>query len=392
MGSEAPPAAVLRSWALVGTVGCVVAGILPAFMTGGLAVQISDELEFGEAALGLAVAAYFAAAASTSVVLGRAGEHVGPGRALRWSGWASAASLLGVAVAARSFATLVVFLVLGGVANAAAQPAANLVIAHAMPPGKQGFLFGLKQASVPMSTLLGGLAVPVVALTVGWRWAYVGSAVLTIGASMLVPNTRPLRVRGTAGAVPDAGVPVLVLLTCGLACAAVATGCLAAFSVPSGVESGLSEATAGYLLSLGSAGAVAMYVLAGRRADGRPGRELLVCTGMLAVGAACMVVLAGGVAGLYFLAVPVAFTVGWGWPGLFNLAVVRSSPSAPGAATGITQTGAYAGCVFGPPGFGFLAEHLSYRTAWLSAACASAAAALVVYAGHRALAGRRLPG
>jgi MFS family permease len=376
---------VPRGWALAGTVGCVVAGILPALMTGGLAVRISEELGFGEARLGLAVAAFFLAAALTSAVLGRASELVGPGRALRWAGWASAASLLGVAAAARSFGSLVAFLVLGGVANAAAQPAANLVIVHAMPPGRQGLLFGLKQAAVPMATLLGGLAVPAVALTVGWRWAYAGSAVLALAASLLVPSTAPLRARGSEAAVPEAGVRLLALLTGGLACAAMATGCLAVFAVASGVEAGLSEGTAGYLASIGSAGAVAVFVLAGRRADRRPGRELLACTAMLAFGAAAMTALAGGASGLYFLAVPAAFTIGWGWPGLFNLAVVRSSPSAPGAATGITQTGAYAGSILGPSTFGYLAEHLSYRTAWLSASATSAVAAAVVYACHRAL-------
>lgn len=385
---DAEPAAVLRNWGLVGTVGCVVAGILPSFMTGGLSVQIGEELHFGNAALGLAVAAYFATAAVTSAWLGTLTERVGPGRALRIAGLASAACLLGIAVAARSFAVLVMLLMVGGVANAAAQPAANMVIAHTAAKSRQGFLLGLKQASVPMSTLAAGLAVPVVALTVGWRWAYAATGVLAIGAALLVPQTRRLpadAAKKPAKVLPDARLRALVLLTVGLACAAAATGSLGAFAVKGGVDAGLGEGTAGYLLALGSAGAVVVYLLAGARADRRPGRELHVTAAMLAVCAGALVALAIGKPVAFLLAVPVAFTIGWGWPGLFNLAVVRSSPSAPGAATGITQTGAYGGVVIGPPVFGALAEHWSFSAAFLAAAGCAAVAVVVVLAGHRAL-------
>ena len=48
----------------------------------------------------------------------------------------------------------------------------------------------------------------------------------------------------------------------------------------------------------------------------------------------------------------VAFTLGWGWPGLFNLAVVDLHREAPGAATGISQTGIYVGAAAGPAATG----------------------------------------
>jgi MFS family permease len=387
---EAPRSADLSAWALVGTVGCVAAGILPAFMTGAVAVQISDELHFGEAGLGLAVAAFFAAASLSSAVMGRLSERVAPGLALRCAGAASAACLLGVAVGARSLVSLISILLIGGVANAAMQPAANLVIAHAANENRQGLYLGLKQGAIPLASLASGLAIPAVALTVGWRWAYAGGGALGIAATALVPRNQSLRPRPSssgpeASAPSDAPLGALFLLTVGLGTAAAATGSLSAFVVQSGVDAGLAPGTAGYLLAAGSGGAFVVYLLAGVDADLRPSRELKVCSAMLLVGAAALAVLAIGVPSAFIAAVPFAFAIGWGWPGLFNLAVLRSSPSAPGAATGITQTGAYAGVVFGPLAFGFLAEHGSYGAAWSAGAACSAVSAGVLLLCHRQL-------
>jgi predicted MFS family arabinose efflux permease len=106
---------------------------------------------------------------------------------------------------------------------------------------------------------------------------------------------------------------------------------------------------------------------------------------MIGVGAVSLTALATGSSALFLAVVPIAYTIGWGWPGLFNLAVVRTSPGAPGAATGITQTGAYAGAVLGPPLFGLLAEHRSYASAWTMAGAWLLLGAVTIVAGSRAL-------
>jgi len=58
-------------------VAVATAGVVPAFLTGGLAVQIRAEFGFGEGALGLAVAVFFAVSALASVASGRLVERVG---------------------------------------------------------------------------------------------------------------------------------------------------------------------------------------------------------------------------------------------------------------------------------------------------------------------------
>jgi predicted MFS family arabinose efflux permease len=69
-----------------------------------------------------------------------------------------------------------------------------------------------------------------------------------------------------------------------------------------------------------------------------------------------------------------------------NFAVVRLNPSAPAAATSITQSGVYAGGCIGPLGFGTLVQLTSYSTAWLISGILMGVAAALMYIGTRMLA------
>ncbi len=80
---------------------------------------------------------------------------------------------------------LTVFIVLCAPANGLGQLASNTVLTEWAPEKHRGLLFGAKQASVPLCIMIGGLSVPVVALTLGWRWAFVFGAALVLLA--LVP-------------------------------------------------------------------------------------------------------------------------------------------------------------------------------------------------------------
>ena len=61
-----------------------------------------------------------------------------------------------------------------------------------MPSPYRSLAFGLKQSSVPLATFLSGLAIPFVALTLGWRWAFVLAAALAalLMASLLIFGPR----------------------------------------------------------------------------------------------------------------------------------------------------------------------------------------------------------
>ncbi|MGK2929914.1 MAG: MFS transporter [Acidimicrobiales bacterium] len=367
----------------VAAVASALVGALPVFLTGALAVQIGRDLPFGPSRLGLASGAFFAAAALGSALMGRVAERVGPGRAMRGAALAAAVLMAAISMAP-GFPALVGLLLLAGFVNSLAQVGANLLVAKGIHPLRQGWSLALKQAGVPAGTLLGGLAVPAIGVTVGWRWAYVVGAVGALAAAAAVPigavnpggRDRP----GRTGDVP---LRPLVLLSVAVGFAAAANGTLATFLVSAGVEAGLGESVAGLVLTAGSAAGISMRLLAGARADRRGGRHLPVVSLLLLGGAAGYLLLAPGQVVTHLLGAAVAFGSGWAWPGLFNLAIVRLNPAAPAAATGITQTGVYAGALAGPVLFGLVVESAGYGLAWTLAAASSLIAAAGMVHGRR---------
>lgn len=376
-GENPNPGAVLLA------VAVATAGVVPAFLTGGMAVQIRAEFGFGEGALGLAVAIFFATSALASVVFGRVVERVGSSLGMRLAAAVSAASLLAISVLAGSWWGLIACLVLGGLGNSISHPATHLFLAREVPQSRQGLAFGVKQAAIPMATLLAGLAVPSVATTVGWRWAFAGGAVLALCVALFVPGSGEKGIRhvkeARAGDVPLAP---LVLLALGIGLGSAAANPLGAFTVESAVASGIEVGMAGLLLALGSAAGITVRVLFGHLADKLESGRLRLVAGMLGVGTVGFLLLASGVVPLLVIGVILAFAAGWGWPGLFNFAIVKTNPRAPAAATGITQTGASSGAAAGPLAFGFVVEGSSFGTAWLLYGALALVAAVTILIGR----------
>lgn len=371
-------------------VAVATAGVMPAFLTGGLAVQVREALGFGEAALGLAVALFFAFASLASVVSGWVVERIGSHRSMRLAAAGSATSLLGVALFARSWTLLVGCLVVGGFANAVAHPATHLSLAREIPPNRQGFSFGIKQAAIPTATLLAGLAVPVVALTVGWRWAFVGGAVLALAVAFLVPAETHRGVPGVKEArAGDVRAGPLVLLAVGIGLGSTAATPLGAFVVESAVAAGIEAGRAGLLLALGSAVGITVRVVFGYLADGMSGGRLRLVAGMLGTGAIGFAMLATGASSLLVVGTMLAFGAGWGWPGIFNFAIVKTNPGAPAAATGITQTGASGGAALGPLIFGLVLQATGYTTAWIVCGSIALLSATTILLGRYLLLGDR---
>ena len=370
-------------------IGVVVCGILPVLLTGALAVQMQPDLDFTASGVGLGTAAFFATGAATSVLLGRLVDILGSLRGLRLAALCAAASLLGIGLVADSLVHLVALLGLGGIANAFAHPAANRTLLRNVA-GRQGLVFGMKQAAIPLGSLLGGISVPLIALTVGWRWAFVGAGVLALAMAAGVPrSTHPIsrsRQRpGNGGKEAVRPIRPLVLIAVAAGCGALASNSVAAFLTLSNVNAGLSEAAAGQLLSASSLGGLLVRVGAGWGADRhdvirRFGVPVLLVLGGLGMLALTIPSPAALVAGSLL-----SFAAGWGWPGLFNLMLSRARPDAPAAATGIGLTGVYLGAALGPLGFGALADTYSFGIAWTVAAGTTLLGAAMMWSGTRLL-------
>ncbi|HEX8344959.1 MAG TPA: MFS transporter [Actinoplanes sp.] len=366
--------------ALTTTIACSV----PVFLVGGLAVQISDDLHFSPAGLGLAVSVYFGCSALASVPAGALVERYGPTPVARSAILLAAASLLAIAATARSLTGLIVILALGAAANALGQLASNTTLARHVPARRQGLSFGVKQAAIPVSTLLAGAAVPVVALTLGWRWAFVLAALGAMAALPVVPSDgRHVRRAGrTAG---ERATASLVVLGLAATLASGAANALGTFLVDSAVGRGLHPGSAGLALTLGSAVCVGARVFGGWQADRRPGHQVGVIAGLLALGAGGLALLAVPTTAALAVGVILGFGLGWSWPGLMNFAVVRLHPQAPAAATSITQTGVYAGGCIGPLALGALAAAAGYPTMWTVAAAAMVSASALMLLGSAML-------
>jgi MFS family permease len=385
MSTAAPPGATR---AAIGAVTTTTVSVLPIFLTGALAVQISAELGFDPAGLGLVVALYFAISALASLPCGWLVERFGSGPTSR-VGVAGAAAVMGaVAAFAGSYAGLVVILLCSAWCNVLGQLSSNLTLARYVPASRLGMSFGIKQAAIPLATLLSGAAVPAVALTVGWRWAYVMGAGLALSALLVAPRDTIGRERSAAAPGERATAALSVIgLAAGLAAAAATA--LGIFLVASAVDRGVGPGLAGLTLTLGSIVGLSLRLVNGWFADRRSGGHVAVVAASLLLGAGGLALLAVPGTPALVIGTVLAFGLGWSWPGLLQFAVVRLNPSAPAAATSIVQMGVYGGGFIGPVGFGFIAAHASFPTAWLAGACSMLLAAALMVLGRRMLVAHR---
>jgi MFS family permease len=346
--------------------------VLPAIMLGAVAVLVREELGFGEAALGLAVALFAASSTLTSVPGGRLAERVGASRTMTAGALLSGAGLLAIATTVTSWGGLVACLVVAGVGNGLTQPATNGVLSGVVNPARQGIAFGVKQAAIPLAGLLSGITLPLLGLRVGWRWAFGAGAVLALVVAVLVVRARALlRAGGERAPQPADGADhaprrPLLIITVAAGLASMAANAVGAFYVESSVDAGVPQAAAGWWLAVGGATGMAARTFWGWLADRRDGRHLVFVAWLMAVGALGLVVLALRPAAGLPLAVGtlLTYSASWGWPGLFNYAIVRQSRAEPSAATGVTQAGLFSGQLIGPPLFGWLVERTSYGLAW----------------------------
>ena len=392
-----PPATSLwgrdLSAALLGTAAMA----LPVFLLATMAVQMRGSLHFGPTGLGLAIGGYYLGAATCSVPGSRLAEAIGGARVMRLLLLAGAAVELAIAEGATTWVTLSVLLIVSGALSGAMSPGTNLFLARRSARERQGFVFGLKQAAVPLASLLGGLAVPGIALSVGWRWAFVAAGVVTLGSMLLVPASRtPLADRRRQRREqPPPEVDTLPLIVLGAAFGLgilAASGCIA-FLVSAATALGIANGTAGLLTAAAAGAAIAVRVAVGAAADRRQDGHFRVVAAMVGVGVLGYLALAVGTADhshlLFVVGAVVGLGVGWGWNGLFTFAIVRAHPAAPAAATGVTQVGGRVGGMIGPAAVGAIAGQVSYTVAWFVAGGTGVLAALAIVAGSRLLDGAR---
>ncbi len=372
---------------MVGASSLTTLGALPPFLVGAQGVWVREDLGIGLGLMGVAIGAFFGAAALGSLPAGTLLDRLG-----RRAGRAVAGVLVATGGAAmagpvQGAAGLVAAMLLLGLGNATCQTTANLAMARALPPHRRGLGFGVKQSAIPLAIMLGGLAVPALGATLGWRSTFVATAAagVLLALGSLARRSEPAPTAARPGADTADHPPWKPLLLCGvgITCASSAANFLGAFVASWAFEVGLGATEAGLLMAAGSAGSIAVRVLSGYRADRRHGANLPVVAAQMYVGAASLVGLAVAQPATVVVFGLLAFALGWAWPGLLLFAVTRVGRDAPGRASGVVQAGAFVGGSLGPIGLGALAGQAGFPAAWL------VAAGLFVVAGSLVLLGRR---
>ena len=233
--------------------------ILPATLTGALAISVGDETGLRLTGVGGLYGVLFGVSAITSTATGRLVQRIGWRYGIRLAAGGTGAVLGVLAVAPTSWWEawwpIALFFCIAGVTAAGSQTASNQAMVHSVPPGRYGLLFGLKHTAVPAAAMAGGLAVPTLALTVGWRWAYAAAAIAAFVVAVAVPSGtyRPFGNNKPGDRVrPTTPLPVLIGLAVAAALGHAGLDSLGAFVVPFAVSEGVTEGLAGLLLTLGS--------------------------------------------------------------------------------------------------------------------------------------------
>lgn len=378
MSTRTAPAGARPPLVVNASVMATVSTVLPGFLFGALSVQISADMGVSEAVYGWGIGSFFAAATIGSIMLGRLAQRIGALNQMTLALALSAAVQVALAVTARSFAVVVGFLVVAGLANAANQTSINLALAQAQLR-RLGLAVSIKQSGMPTATLLAGFSVPSLALTVGWRWAYVAGAVFTLASLAMVRLAVGSRPPVTAAGAPQPESPPRDLAWAAVVGGflAFSAGSLIAWGVGSGVDAGLGEGMAGLFLSVGAATGITMRVVGGWMSDTMRVKPFRVGGISALLGAVGMAALALRSPGTHVAAMLVAFGAGWIWPVFTNYGIVRTNPRAAGAATGVTQMGVYVGVFVAPLVTGWLIEHHGYQAMWPAVAVSAVIGAVI---------------
>lgn len=367
-GREGPGTVLL--WVLLAAMG---AGPLFNYGISASSTVVIERLGVSSGQLGTVLTVVFAAAAVTSVGLGRAADRLSS-RAQMSIIFGGTAVALVIGAFASSLAVLYVAAALAGVAQAISNPTTNRIIRTAVPAQRRIGWIGVKQSGVQASQLFAGLFFPAAALALGWTGAALVVAVLAAvlwvvavraapplpgAAASTTPPAPSARAAGRAGRPP---LPAVVWFFAGIA---FLTGLgmqatnmyLPLFAVESLDQSlvvgGAAAATSG-VIGVASRIGWSRQMSAGRR----PSLLLaLICVGAVA-----------GV--LVFLAadawhLPALLWVGAGVHGLTvlganvvtNAGLMDAVPAETlGRASGVNAMGMYAGFALGPLVMGALRD------------------------------------
>ncbi|MEU8132783.1 Cmx/CmrA family chloramphenicol efflux MFS transporter [Streptodolium elevatio] len=356
------------------------------FMLSGLVNGIAGDLSVSVGAAASLTSAY-----ALGMILG---APVMAALSARWPRRRALAWFLGTFVAVHAvgavtneFAVLFGTRVVAAIVNAGFLAVAMSAATSLVPPAKQGRAMAVLLSGVTLSCAVGVPAGALLGDHAGWRAVFWAVAGLCLPALLLVLRSAPadadghedVSVQRELRALASSAVRTALLLA-----AVVNAATFAAFAYLAVIATDvtrLSEGVVPGLLAAFGVGAFVGVTAAGRMADGRLGRGLLIAMCVLPAGWAALAVTGAYPVPLFALAV-MQGCLSFGVGSALVHRVMHVAPEAPSLGGAFATVGLNVGAFLGPLVAGLATEATGdYRTAaWISAGAAAAAVPIALAA------------
>jgi predicted MFS family arabinose efflux permease len=334
-----------------------------------LASDLIAEFDVDRWQIGALVTAMSLGGAVISPRVGSIADTMGAKRSTTATIAFATTALVGLAIAP-SYWVIVAAALLGGVAQALANPATNKLIALHVEPGRRGVITGIKQSGVTAASALGGALLPPVAIVAGWRWAVALFALIaTVGGvlSLLIPDDPPGSAPPARGERGPLDPYIFRVAAYGFILGGAGTAIFTFLPLYAEEALGLGPASAGLAVTVTGVAGVVGRILWGRFAEVRFGTwRSLEYIAVLAAVAAAVLVAAASVSWLVWLAAVLTGFSASAWNSVGMLAVIETvTPAQAGRASGVVLLGFLGGLGVGAPAFGYSIDRLgTYGPGW----------------------------
>lgn len=345
---------------------------IASFTLPALAPFLVDDLGLSRSQIGSFTAAFYLVGTMGSIPSGRLVDARG-GRIVLIATFVISSLTLGAIAAAPSYVWILIAIVFAGTLNATCNPVTNKLIAKNIPPGKRGWVTGIKQAGVQMGAFSAAALLPSLATVMGWRGSVGLLAVVpVIGVAStfrLVPPDEPgHRTRGhePSRAILPPGIMWLALY--GFLMGAAISSVFSYLPLYGHEELGLSPPTAGLVASLVGLTAAASGMLWARASENFGHTSTtLVLIALLSLGPTALFLLAPAVGPWTLLPAAIAFggtAAAWNATGMMAV-MAEVGPEGAGQASGLVLTGFFGGFVGTPVLFGLSVDRTgTYGWGW----------------------------
>ncbi|WP_368502794.1 MFS transporter (plasmid) [Alkalihalophilus sp. As8PL] len=260
------------------------------------------------------------------------------------------------------------------------QPLTNQMITNNCNSKYQGLAFGIKQAAIPLATIIASISIGVI-LNIGWQTFLIFTSVFIVSYSLIFIRNQK-KITGKKSNMSKrsnfvAGSKLKKMAFVGFLGGAIGNS-LAAYLVASLVLQGISITNSGLIAAVGAIGNILVRVISGTLIDKKVINPLNLLILIFFCGSVGAVFLQINHSLLLIIGTVLAYGIGWGWPGILHYLVSIQHPGREAKATSVTQMGVSFGSATGPVLFGILYVLISVHFAWFTLIVFGALACIIL--------------